>query len=481
MRKKLLPHLLTLYERHRGAERSELLPEFLHKAISLVANQIPDMPDDIAALVDFALQLFDRDPNDSKRWSIALYIARLLQRNPLAHRRFYADDIERSRRGEASRIGVYFLLEHEDWQWLRDRAFAEWADAGQPLEDAFWLAGSGREAGTLALAAWNEFVSVVEAGKPGLPDQLEERLREHGRISQQQDDERKRRKQRKAIRPLLVDRVFAVLDQAKGTDADRMRMLGNLCFGDIVGYPGPSHGDWNELPVDLQERVLFACRKALEDSEPTRIPDINQLSSSNLGEGAAITQLVVRHNRLEWLTEGLIDKWLPAALIAGLYGGWADLIRACWAVSPAATERALLWAIPDQSGKFERPFALREIPSECWTQAMTDRLISLIRSCNAAATRIELLEQLAIHHTESAKLIAVDWASRPVAQDGPDSLRQAGRNVLLEVDPATALNLIELDVIERGNAGLDGLTRLRIGVERCVSNGKNGLWFCWSR
>jgi hypothetical protein len=453
--RQLLPHLRGLCRRHADAHQPHRFPDLVSQAIDLLAGQSPPLAADVDDLVGFAQGLLDEDLG----WSMCRDVAIRLRNHPTARRRFYGHDVEILRGGRGGhRVGAWSLLLPDDWRWLRDQALGPWAGCREVWLRAYQMARQSREEGDLPAEDWQEFVYLVEQHMPGLPAELEEGVRCREQAYQQEVAERQEREQREAVRIPLADCVRQILENPRLDPAGRMRHLGAVCFAESVELAPPVVGGWTDLPEELRCRVLDACRRGLEGCDPTPIPPQGSFPLSILLEGASFSQVVLSPGQAAWLTERMIRQWLPTALFAPASGDWAALIRACWDVSPAATEQVLIATIADEARRREDPFSLRSIPSECWTDAMTERVVALLRDeLVRPRARRELLEHLSARCRERACGIAAEWATRPVAKDDSDHLRQAGRNVLLVCDPPTALGLAEADFDARGTASLEEL------------------------
>jgi hypothetical protein len=459
--RQLLPHLRTLYDRHKDVDgpTSERLPSFLQKTIALVASAVPLAPGDIDALVRFALGLID-DAADN--WPVVRKIAISLRGDPTARRCFYEHDIEMIRSGkDERRIAAHGLLLPDDWQWLRDQALGRWTDGQQVWRDSYGVTRQARDRGLLNDDAWSSFVSLVEQHSPGLSAQAEQSIRDYEREEQQLKAKQRAREERNPAPPSLDERIQRILGQTKLGTADQMRRLGFLFadYGSGRGVRGAP--ELAELPDELWQRVLGTFRAGLDTGHPTPIPASGEFNGLIWGEGTAFFEAACALHELGWLTEELITRWLPTALHIRIGGEWTALIRTCWTVSQTATEAVLLETIPNQIRLREHPFALRDIPSECWTEAMTDLVVKAIRNDAAVPpARRELLEQLVERDAPRVEVIADDWANRPIAANDLDQLRQAGRNVLLVRKPAEALDLIEPDFTDRGVVALEELSAL---------------------
>ena len=398
--------------------------------------------------------------DESVGWVRAREIAYRLRPFPAVRHRFYEHDSDHTSGGRPDRIiNAWTLLLPEDWRWLRDQAIGRWAGRREVWDHAYWLARQARDDGRLAAGEWERFAALVEHQAPGLPVASEETRGRFERDRATDEAARRVREEQDPTRRPLAERVRAVLDDPRAAAEGRMRCLSELCFVSALGLRSQAVGEWADLPADLRDDVLAACRAGLDAATPTPIPEGNSYPCSILWEGEPFARLAVEPGGEWWLTEQAIRKWLPTALFARMSGEWAGLIRACRACAAAATEDVLLDTVADQARRSDHP-SLWAVPSECWTDRLTGRLAELAEdaSVRPAARRV-LLERLAIHDPDRAAGIAADWADRSLL-DGEPVLRPGGRNVLLVVDPAAALDRIEPDADARGPAVVEELPAL---------------------
>ncbi len=451
--REVLPYLPKLYERHAHEDHPHRLPEFLDRVIDLVTEQNPPQPEDVEKLVEGALALV----NDESAHHTARGIARRLRDFPAARRRFYEHDIEAE--GQVSRqLGALWLLAPDDWLWLRDQALGRWVRMPRVWKHAYWMARAAHEEGRLTNTKWDEFVELAEVHVPGLPDTVEEAQRQQELERQQREAAQRKREEHDPTRRPLSERVTDILEHASFSDEDRMWRLGLLCFGQSVGIEHQAPGEWVDLSVELRHQVLDACRRGLESAQPTPIPIEPRFPRRILGEGTAFSSVALSVEHEDWLSEGMIRRWLPSALFAQSSGTWAELLRTCWEKSVAATESVLLKTVKEEPQRGEQPVALRMIPSECWTDIMTDTLVCLLENdATRPRGRRELLEQLVTRCPERADAIADEWARQAMVTDDTDHLRQGGRNILINRNPVAAIDIIEGDFAVRGNAALQEL------------------------
>lgn len=465
--RRLLPHSTDLYRRHVNDHRPDHLPDFLARAVELVLAEAPPDPADVDQLLRFI--------SDAKAidfgWSLARNLAVRVRPVPYARQRLYRQDVETD---EGRRLHVWNLLEPDDWPWLRDLLLGEWAGRREGWGHLYWLTSRAREAGRLPDEEWAALTDLVERHAPGVADEYEAGRRAYERHLAEEQEQARQRQEYERAAPSLTDRVTQVLDRSETVPGDRMRQLSWLCFRDDYGMPSEPETGWEDVPADLRTRVLDTCRRGLEAATPTPIPVTGSFPGVILAEGAAFAMVVRSAAEVGFLSEAAVRKWLPTALFARMSGDWTELLTACRAHAPAVTEAALLDTISFHARHDERPFVLRNVPAECWTASMTDRLAELVADPTVRPTaRRELLEQLALRNPERAAPIATRWAEEELSTNETDQLRQGGRNVLLALNPGRALDLIEGDFAIRGAPALEELSALWDGAA--------GLDIRWSR
>jgi hypothetical protein len=338
-------------------------------------------------------------------------------------------------------------VEFDAFALLRDQALGPWAGLREVWDSAYRMARKSREQGQLRNDGWREFVSLVETHMPGLPHQVEERIRTYEQEREKVEAARRDQEQRDPRKQPLAERLQQILDRSELTVVDRMRRLGHLCAARWwgVGVVGPEGEP--DLPRELWSRVLDTFLLGLGAAEETPVPN---------AEGAAFSHLACSPQYSHRLTEAMIRKWLPVALTAHVSSDWAEVIRGCWAVSQPVTEQALTQTLANEPRR--SPILLGSIPSECWTEALTVPAVALLHDDTInPLSRGELLGQLVAFCPEQVDATAAEWAGCEFRTDEADQLRQAGRNALLVRNPSAALDLIEPDFAVRGAATLQEL------------------------
>ena len=445
----LLPNLRMLTRRHVSEFRPHHFPDLVSRATDLLANQEPPSPSDLDGLIGLALELL----NEPDGWPMARDLAFRLRGHPVARRRLYSNDAEAQQSGRNDRrIGVWSQLEPDDWRWLRDQALGPWSGRRDVWDHAYWTARRARDDGRLPAADWQQFVALVEHHMPGLPARFEEESRRHAQERERLDAERREQEQRDPERLPLAEYLQRLLDLPGLAPADRMRRMGHLCAARwwSVGVGGAVQEA--DLSDALWLRVLDAFLSGLDRDEPSRLPQ---------AEGTAFAHLACSPDYAARLTESMIRRWLPVALGAHISSDWPAVIRGCWSASQAATEQALVQAVADEARQRDVPVLLHSIPSECWTDALTQQVAALARDASVGPrTRRELLEQLVVCCPERADAIAAEWAAVAVGPGDADQLRVAGPRAILVRNPLAAIDQLEREFIARGAAALEELSAL---------------------
>jgi hypothetical protein len=459
--RRVLPHFLSIADRHHD-DQDIIIPKIINHEISLIFGEAGPAPADIQLLERLTLDML----GSGRYWSEAFAIGLRLRHIPEVRLRFYQFDAERLLRGESATSLGRRVIAPEDVEWLRQRARGEWPSLDAVWSDLVRLGESARQGGRLSETAWRALIDETEERFPGLPARIEADRRLSEEEAQRWQSEMTERKAKQPKDRPLAEIVREVLSGTDRPEADRMRDLGFVCF-----HPNlRSHlitGTWEDLPGELREDVLRACRIGLETGDPSPLAEGNSLSGRTCGEAAAFETVVTSEGAHVWMTGDLIRRWLPIALHAPLSGGSTDLIRACWSVSQGATEQALADAVVDVVRRFGRPPDLLMIPSECWAEVLSERVIGLVLDESLpATTRGELLEILATRDLDRSLPTAEQWAYLPFSATPKDQLRRAGRNVFACRDPAAVLDLVEREFAERRAACLEELTVLVGGRDR---------------
>jgi hypothetical protein len=136
-----------------------------------------------------------------------------------------------------------------------------------------------------------------------------------------------------------------------------------------------------------------------------------------------------------------------------------ELARRCAAVDPVSTQRIILDAA-EQELRSGCQFAARaaEIPVEWWTNGEVAARVAAwaLNDGYQASARADLLEVLTLRSPETARPIAAAWSE--LTADGCEvtrTLRQAGLECRMILDPESALPLVEIEFNRRGTSALE--------------------------
>lgn len=465
--REILPHFVDLLRRHAD-DRTRRIAPFLDRALSLIRDQPTIPPRDVPLLENLTLELL----TDTHLLSHALSLAHRMRGYPDVRRRFYTFDIERQLRGEGATSIGRRSIEPEDLGWLRDRAASDWASVPSIWYEVYLLGERARERNFISERDWKSLLDEVEQHAPGILEEIREGRRRWAEREEQLEAERREQQAAEPATRTLAEFVDRALARPGVTSVHRMREIGFYCFRQHLALDGVN-GAWADLPEDVRLRVETECRAGFESGQPAPIADGTGVGSQTLGEAGAFDHLV-RSAATPWLTDSLILRWLPPALYGLTSGGWPDLLRACWSISQAATERVLGDTIDDQVRRFGNASNISSIPRECWSAPIQNRAEQLILDDSVSPRgRAELLESLALAAPERAEPIATQWAGRTVTTGPTDVLRVSGRNALLCRAPEAVLTTIESEFGQRGRSCVEEL--------HALTGDREGLHAAWDR
>ncbi len=343
------------------------------------------------------------------------------------------------------------ILEDDDFDWLFENAvsFAKY-------EPAVWV--------DLLAIAYRPAVTRTQRllarrlAKSEVPDTLEtfdRNRRRHTQLDKRYEKYEKNR-ERETERPLLEEATEA-LESVELSIQQKMWTLSHLCFQERDIPPAGVVGSWSGLPSDIQKRILTICAQALSEFEPTPIGDRNRFSRATIFEAQCFCRVVSAGVDAFSLTSQLIRRWLPVVFVPAVQD-LEEVFRECFRVDSAVTSAIFLKDIQDNVADSRDYYSAEKIPSDSWTDILSDGVAALIRECkNPTAQRARVLELLASKSPEKAVELSLtlykDSRKHPESQ-----LRSAAMGVILLNEPDTAIPWLSEDF---QNHGLSALTDVR--------------------
>jgi hypothetical protein len=390
-------------------------------------------------------------------------VLRRLGTSAVVRRRFYEHGMEVRRRDPASRR-MPFALRPEDWPWLFTRVRQDWTDLADGWEDLYHLVRLAHEAGQVDPERLAEVCRLVERHAPEVPARFQQNQAALERVQRDHERHMQELERQGPVPTTLREEVMRLLSQEGPTVEERMRALSWLCF--VPGDWRSAHisGDWEELGVELQTRVLASIRQGLEHGTPTPIPDEQQYPGQILCEAWAFLQVFEDTEQFAWLTAERLRRWFPTAVFA-LHEHIPAIARRCAAIDQPATVGILLDAAERELRMGISVFATaRQIPAELWDNpVIASRVTGWTQNEDfQVEARVELLELLALRASHCARPVAQAWSELPDdGLRGTTALRRAGLNCRLALDPEGAWPLVEQDFRRRERLALQDLTALQ--------------------
>lgn len=352
------------------------------------------------------------------------------------------------------------ILTYEDILWLLERAASRWNSIPAVWADLYFLAMYAPDRETTDRESVDRVLGVIARDAPTIPEEFEKTKRELERQEREIQEERQRRRGN-IERHTIAEIVDQVLHREDWTDVNRMRQLSLLCFsGDIRRYQD-ADGNWGDLEVNQQRRVLEACQNGLKDGTPTPFPDGKAFTTWNLAEAQAFMAVLTSWPSGEWFDAGMIEKWLPSVLRTHVPNA-LDAVIACAGKDRQATTAVAIAMIEEEVTRGENHmFFADAIPVELWSGEVAQRVARFARDESlAVSTCAGLLELLAAYASSSALPLAVEWTENNGSEGGASVLYRKALDVRLAVDPQGAWPLIEVAYQRRGGDALRDLSSL---------------------
>lgn len=247
-------------------------------------------------------------------------------------------------------------------------------------------------------------------------------------------------------RPYLLDELRKRLDSEEPA-MKRFHWITFLCFSPVVNRS--FRGSFAEADRGLRTSVLRELRALLKQVVPTSIPSGNSYPVRIAEEAAAIVYAVVQSDRLDWLDESTLRRWLPTALFVG-HEHLSFAIELCAERHEEATREVVLEQLRRDVRRHEHPAMAAVVP----TRWLSEALPSLLQEHEPDGTsehRARLLDLARTRRAVPAGALR-EWAVRKAHGAGP--LAAACTRWLLS-DPTTrsvglrALEEIPLDANDR--------------------------------
>lgn len=401
----------------------------LRACIGSLVAQSPLANDDYTLLMPLALaDVYVDVERGGYRWIPAAF-----EQSATARRMLFEAGLDKyggDRKGTP--VGWRHVLAAEDIDWLHAII-----DSRQPVEE--WLLEHLLRLAYCPQVNQRERNAVRRYVRQRNPALLENWTHEHRKAQRQhrrwEETQRSKENERKAKTYTLRELVDEAVESHKWGVAHQMWRLASLCFG----RHGPRFtnvvGNWDDLPEDLRRRVTLLIRHAMEECDPTPIPDGDAFPSAVVFEADAFAHVIEADAHFA-LTSSLVEKWLPAVFRTASSSDQAS--RASFEQARAQAERAFFEEV-DRSLRSERGWVTvaENLPDELWSPAMRDKALGYVstESLNLIG-RLSLFRKVGRQEPGLARDLAEKLA---VADDSDHDARRrkrvAGIDVLLVADP----------------------------------------------
>jgi len=441
----------------RGRGVSTVRERVYLKALKLILAQDPPVDDDLFELIPLALRL------QELRFGQVLWsdFMRAFERSVGARRALYVRSFERQRSAKATgpeRMWARVLLA-EDLDWLFEQA-PRLAQMDESVwQEVLWLAHWR----ATPLRRKRAIRAFFRANLPGTLTRFDRERRRRKRKTQRLEKklEEQEEEGRKRLLPIeLVARQILASDYL--SDTQRMRELSWVCFVGEMFRPRNVNGAWSDLRQSVQEAVLDVCQRALEQAEPTPVPESASLPGAVMCEAECFRAVLKSRPERFVLTPHRIKRWLPSVLTLGSQD-YPGVLATCQSVAPAATEHALLQEIRRVARiGAQSPVLAWNLPSEHWSEKFSHSIAGLVTDSTLQEdSRASLLRLLALRAPRYVLPLVSDLGSaQGVSVDAKPALAQAALDSLLVTHPDRAWPMVRREFQERGERCLVELTCL---------------------
>lgn len=448
----LIPHLTQLCQKHHTKDDYHRLPPFVVKAINLIVAGGDVNQTACGHLVDFIHFISEKENLAVSAFEIASKFRNLTP----VRRKLVELSLQTDKASNA--LCAELLLIHQDCEWFFQEVHAKSPDDREAWALLYRLSKEAFEQSTISNSDFAHIRARMEEKVPGLIGQLVDASIYHKNRDRERE-ESQRNKSPDGKR--LSDVSRKILSNPDLSEVAKMHRLAWNCFvvsGVLYSEPGET---WFELPQQLRKEILEVCKRGIEQGTPSPVSMPRVIPNTSIAEASAFIQIIKSDLFSEWLQGELIKKWVPNVLISQMWSDWADIINFCNQVDPAETRNALLEVIDFYLRNDEAVTFLNQIPEQCWTLEMTERVLTRVHDSSIRNTsKTDLIVHLCRKSPDKVSTIIESWANFAWKADIEDVLRLTGTNLLLAVNTTSGLDLIERNYQKRNNAALEELSIL---------------------
>ena len=355
---------------------------------------------------------------------------------------------------------IHNLLGPDDLSWLEEHLIELAEESSQVWHIALQVC---QQSSDQPLA--HRVRSIVQGRAPEALtsyQQVQEQLKEW----QREEEERKRKEE--AVRKSIADLDREVLSNPSLTPQQRLWRLSWINFSIDSFQPQNVDGSWSDVPEDLQGQILGVCAAALDEVEPTPVPDGSSFPAALQWEAQAFAFVLRLSPQHFPLTQARIRRWLPA-VIKTLQTEKYTILNECLTVDPQTAETILLVAVEcELRAESAYSILLQDLPAELWTENVARWVEQAIEGEQPAKARANLLRFLAARRPETGVRVARSvLAGRTMEQilpaaDGrlvhePDALGLQALCVLLALAPGEVWPRVEEGAALAGSRFLEKL------------------------
>jgi len=323
----------------------------------------------------------------------------------------------------------FWVLTFEDVDWLISQTSIDPDNRSSYVDKLISMSGEKNR-------DESERVAIVERIKVELPDDFIEMEEKREQQQKWEQEYEKERRDNEIVTVSLVDYVNEKLQDKSIVSKDKLYLLSRACFSENH-TPADISGTFEELPLDLQEKVWDVCVAVLEEVEPIEVPPGDRLPSEILYIGNCFVY-GVSNDEID-LSGELIRKWLPYSFVYYSDNG-KEVIARCFEANRSVTSELIL-------NEFRRrlsvsDFYLLDVPPDCWTLDLVAGLLQLFDNPDfQEASRGTLIEKLT-RNAKKDSWSAIRTAIQHIAPNFDSALNAAVLNCLLVMEPDSVINFV---------------------------------------